>query len=318
MGCMVCLPLVSIMSGMRRHADADGNVIAHVNEKTMSHKYNLIIQGDDVATPHLKTLYSLARASGIERIADQAFRLPEADPTTRDAVAQLCETAQLDYAFVPAGRKLADFKLIAMDMDSTVITIECLDEIADFVGKKAEVSAITEAAMRGEITDWKESFRRRVALLAGLDHTAMQRVYDERLKLTPGAEQLIAAARKAGIKLVLVSGGFTFFTERLKTRLGLDYAFSNTVEITDGKFTGQVLGDLVDGEAKAQHVTRVMRELGIAKEQAIAIGDGANDLRMMGEVGVGIAFHAKPVVRAQATYALSHVGLDGVVNLFAG
>jgi phosphoserine phosphatase len=280
--------------------------------------HNLIIQGQDVSTPDLKSLYAIAGASGIERIAHQAFRLPNADPATKDAVAGHCEDAQLDFAFVPAGRKLSDFKLIAMDMDSTVITIECLDEIADFVGKKTEVSAITEAAMRGEITDWKDSFRRRVALLEGLDHGAMQRVYDERLKLTPGAEQLIAAAKKAGIKLVLVSGGFTFFTERLKTRLALDYAFSNNVEVIENKFTGKVLGDLVDGEAKAQHVKRVMAELGIAKEQAIAIGDGANDLRMMGEVGVGIAFHAKPVVRAQATYALSHVGLDGVVNLFAG
>jgi phosphoserine phosphatase len=279
--------------------------------------YNLIVQGEDVSTPDLKSLYAIAEASAIERVADQAFRLPNANPDSKNEVALRCEAAQLDYAFVPAGRKLGDFKLIAMDMDSTVITIECLDEIADFVGKKAEVSAITEAAMRGEITDWKESFRRRVALLAGLDQTAMQRVYDERLKLTPGAEQLIAAAKKAGIKLVLVSGGFTFFTSRLKTRLGFDYEFSNTIEIVDGKFTGQVLGDLVDGEAKALHVMRVMRDLGIAKEQAIAIGDGANDLRMMGEVGVGVAFHAKPIVRAQATYALSHRGLDGVVNLFA-
>ena len=279
--------------------------------------YNLIIQGEDVSTPDLKALYAIAEASAIERVADQAFRLPNANSAKKNEVAVHCDAARLDYAFVPAGRKLSEFKLIAMDMDSTVITIECLDEIADFVGKKAEVSAITEAAMRGEITDWKESFRRRVSLLAGLDHSAMERVYDERLKLTPGAEQLVAAAKKAGIKLVLVSGGFTFFTSRLKARLGFDYEFSNTIEIVDRKFTGKVLGDLVDGEAKARHVTRVMRELGIAKDQAIAIGDGANDLRMMSEVGVGIAFHAKPVVRAQATYALSHVGLDGVVNLFA-
>jgi phosphoserine phosphatase len=283
-----------------------------------STRFNLIIQGQDVSTPDLKSLYAIATASGIERVADQAFRLPDADPAKKDAVAKHCEDAALDFAFVPAGRKLSDFKLIAMDMDSTVITIECLDEIADFVGRKAEVSAITEAAMRGEITDWKDSFRRRVALLEGLDHGAMQRVYDERLKLTLGAEQLISAAKKHGIKLVLVSGGFTFFTERLKARLALDYAFSNNIEVLDNKFTGRVLGDLVDGEAKAQHVKRLMGELGIAKEQAMAIGDGANDLRMMSEVGVGIAFHAKPIVRAQATYALSHVGLDGVVNLFAG
>lgn len=278
--------------------------------------HNLIIQGADVSTPDLKRLYVIAEASGIERIADMAFRLPNANIRKRDDVALHCDAAALDWAFMPAGRKWSDLGLIAMDMDSTLITIECLDEIADFVGKKAEVAAITEAAMRGEIADWKESFRRRVALLAGLDVSAMERVYNERLQLTPGAETLIGAAKASGIKLLLVSGGFVFFTDRLKGRLGLDYAYSNTVEIIDGKFTGQVLGDLVDGVGKARHVARTLAELGISKDQAVAIGDGANDLRMMQEVGTGIAFHAKPVVRAQATCALSHVGLDGVVNLF--
>jgi len=278
--------------------------------------HHLIIQGEDISTPDLKRLYVLAEAGGIERIADMAFRLPNANIRKRDEVAAHCEYSQLDFAFVLVGQRFADLKLIAMDMDSTLITIECLDEIADFVGKKAEVAAITEAAMRGEIADWKESFRRRVALLAGLDVSAMEQVYNERLKLTPGAEVLISKAKAAGIKLMLVSGGFTFFTDRLKERLGLDYAYSNTVEIINDKFTGQVLGALVDGEGKAQHVSRVMAELGITKDQAVAIGDGANDLRMMQEVGTGIAFHAKPVVRVQATHAISHVGLDGVVNLF--
>ena len=278
--------------------------------------HHLIIQGVDVSTPDLKRLYVIAEAGGIERISDMAFRLPNANIRKQDDVAAHCDAASLDWAFVPLGNKWDRLRLIAMDMDSTLITIECLDEIADFVGKKAEVAAITEAAMRGEIADWKESFRRRVALLAGLDVSAMERVYNERLKLTPGAEVLVSKARAAGIKLMLVSGGFTFFTDRLKARLELDYAFSNTVEIIDGKFTGQVLGDLVDGEGKAQHVARIMTELGITKDQAVAIGDGANDLRMMQEVGTGIAFHAKPVVRMQATHALSHVGLDGVVNLF--
>lgn len=278
--------------------------------------HNLIIQGADVSTPDLKRLYVIAEASGIERISDMAFRLPDANIRRRDDVAAHCDAASLDWAFMPAGRKWSDLGLIAMDMDSTLITIECLDEIADFVGKKAEVAAITEAAMRGEIADWKESFRRRVALLAGLDVSAMERVYNERLQLTPGAEALVAKAKAAGIKLLLVSGGFVFFTDRLKARLSLDFAYSNTVEIVGGKFTGAVIGDLVDGEAKARHVARTMTELGIARDQAVAIGDGANDLPMMREVGTGIAFHAKPVVRAQATCALSHVGLDGVVNLF--
>ncbi|MBL8518673.1 MAG: phosphoserine phosphatase SerB [Betaproteobacteria bacterium] len=278
--------------------------------------HHLIIQGHDVSTPDLKRLHAIAEAGGIERIGDMAFRLPNANIRKRDEVATHCEVAQLDFAFVPPGRKWSDLRLIAMDMDSTLITIECLDEIADFVGKKAEVAAITEAAMRGEIADWKESFRRRVALLAGLDVSAMERVYNERLTLTPGAEALISKAKAAGIKLLLVSGGFTFFTDRLKARLSLDYAYSNTVEIVDGKFTGQVLGDLVDGAEKARLVRDTMARLSITPGQTVAIGDGANDLPMMREVGTGIAFHAKPVVRAQATLALSHAGLDGVLNLF--
>lgn len=282
----------------------------------MSAVHNLIIQGQDVSTPDLKRLYVIAEASGIERIADMAFRLPDANIRRRDAVAAHCESSHLDFAFVPIRRHWADLKLIAMDMDSTLINIECLDEIAGFAGKKDEVSAITEAAMRGEIADWKESFRRRVAMLEGLDASVMERVWKEKLRLNDGAVELIAHAKAAGIQLMLVSGGFTFFTDRLKAQLGLDYAYSNTVEIIDGTFTGQVLGDLVDGEAKAGHVARMIAELGISKDQAIAIGDGANDLPMMREAGIGIAFHAKPVVRAQATYAVSHVGLDGIVNLF--
>lgn len=278
--------------------------------------HHLIIQGEDVSTPDLKQLHALSEANGIERVGDMAFRLMQANIRKQAEVAAHCEVAQLDWAFVPIGRHWQDLRLIAMDMDSTLITIECLDEIADFVGKKEEVAAITEAAMRGEITDWKESFRRRVALLAGLDVSAMERVYAERLKLTPGAETLIREAKSAGIHLLLVSGGFNFFTERLKARLGLDAAHSNSVEIVDGKFTGRVLGELVDGAEKARLVRQTIAALGITPAQAVAIGDGANDLPMMREVGTGIAFHAKPVVRAQATHALSHVGLDGVVNLF--
>lgn len=278
--------------------------------------HNLIIQGQDVATQDLKRLYAITEASNIERIGDMSFRLPNANIRRREDVARHCDAAQLDFAFVPVRTCWADLKLIAMDMDSTLINIECLDEIADFAGKKAEVSAITEAAMRGEIADWKESFRQRVALLAGLDASVMERVRTERLQLNPGAMELVAQAKAVNIKLMLVSGGFTFFTDYLKQLLQLDYSFSNTVEIVDGKFTGQVLGDLVDGEAKARHLSSVLAELGLRKEEVIAIGDGANDLPMMRVAGAGIAFHAKPIVRTQATYALSHVGLDGVVNLF--
>jgi phosphoserine phosphatase len=202
-----------------------------------------------------------------------------------------------------------------MDMDSTLITIECIDEIADFVGKKNEVAAITASAMRGEI-DWPESLRQRVALLAGLDETVLQRVYEERLVLSPGAELLIATAKKAGINTLLVSGGFTFFTERLKTRLGLDFAFSNTLDIVDGKLTGRVTGVLCDAASKAQHVRETAASLGLQKAQIIVIGDGANDLHMMREAGMSVAYRAKPVVQAEATVAINYVGLDGVLALF--
>ena len=168
--------------------------------------------------------------------------------------------------------------------------------------------------MRGEI-DLAESLRRRVSLLAGLDQSALQRVYDERLRLSPGAEILLAAARAAGIRTLLVSGGFTFFTERLQPRLGLDYTAANTLDVSDGKLTGRLLGDIVDAQGKADWLNRVRSRLGLNKAQVIAMGDGANDLKMMAEAGVSIAYRAKPVVRAQASYALNRVGLDGVIPL---
>jgi len=280
---------------------------------------DLIVQAEDIATPDLKALHALSGASGIARIdgvAHQAFRLLNANATTRDAVTAHCAKAKLDFAFMPTGSRLADFGLIAMDMDSTLITIECIDEIADFTGRKAEVAAITASAMRGEI-DWPESLRRRVALLAGLDEAVLQRVYDERLKLSPGAEALIAAAKKRGIKLLLVSGGFTFFTERLKSRLGIDYAFSNTLEIIDGKLTGKVVGPLCDADAKARHLQEVAASLSLPREKCIAIGDGANDLKMMAAAGLSIAYRAKPVVQMQASVAINHLGLDALPALFA-
>lgn len=235
----------------------------------------------------------------------------------RDAARTLGETHGVDAGLVPAGQRLADFRLMAFDMDSTLITIECIDEIADFIGKKPEVAAITEAAMRGEIKDFKESLRRRVALLEGLDESALQRVYDERLQLTPGAPALLEAARAAGLKLLLVSGGFTFFTERLRERLGLDFARSNTLEVVDGRLTGRVLGEIVDAAGKREAVLEACRAIGCTPGQAIVLGDGANDLEMMGVAGISVAYRAKPVVRAQTTYGLNHCGLDAVVRLFA-
>ena len=182
---------------------------------------NLVIHGEDVSTPDLKELHRIARGSAIERVSDSAFRITQADASTREAVAAHCAQARLDWGFIEEGRKLADFRLLAMDMDSTLIGIECIDEIADFAGRKAEVAAVTAAAMRGEI-DWPESLRRRVAALAGLEESVLQRVYDERLRFNPGAERLIAAARRCGLKTLLVSGGFTYFTDRVRERLKLD------------------------------------------------------------------------------------------------
>jgi len=200
-------------------------------------------------------------------------------------------------------------------MDSTLITIECIDELGDFAGKKAEIAAITAQAMRGEI-EYRESLRRRVNALSGLDEKVLFRVYDERLKLTPGAEALVSACKKHGVQLLLVSGGFTFFTERLKARLGLDHTLSNVLEVKDGKLTGALVGDIVDADAKAAKFRQVLSSLQAGKKQSVAIGDGANDLKMMAEAGISIAFRAKPVVRAQASCALNWCGLDAVVNLF--
>ena len=276
---------------------------------------NLVIQGDDVETGDLKSLAKLAGGAAIERISDTGFRITQADPAAAVQVAAHCARARLDWGFVEEGRTLGDFRLLAMDMDSTLICIECIDEIADFAGRKAEVAAVTAAAMRGEI-DWPESLRQRVAALAGLDESALHRVYDERLRLNPGAERLLAAARKLGIKTLLVSGGFTYFTDRVRDRLKLDYAYSNVLVAEAGKLTGTVTGPLVDAAGKAAHVARLKKELGIPPRAVLVIGDGANDLPMMAEAGTSIAYHAKPVVKEKATYALDFAGLDGVLNLF--
>jgi phosphoserine phosphatase len=275
---------------------------------------NLIVQGRDIPTPSLKQLAKLTGAQAIEAVSPTAFRLLAADDGPRAEVAAFCEANALDHGWVPAARRIRDFGLLVMDMDSTLITIECIDEIADMQGLKPQVSAITEAAMRGEI-DFAESLRRRVSLLEGLDQSALQRVYDERLQLSPGAETLLAVARAAGIRTLLVSGGFTFFTERLKPRLGLDYTAANTLDVNGGKLTGRVLGDIVDAQGKADWLNRVRTELKLSREQVIAMGDGANDLKMMAEAGVSIAYRAKPVVREKASYALNQVGLQGVIPL---
>jgi phosphoserine phosphatase len=276
---------------------------------------NLIIQATrSIELQHLEHIAKLTQSPHGIALSTNAYRLNDAQ--IHADLAAYCLANELDFGFVPQGKTLADFGLAVIDMDSTLITIECIDEIADMQGLKPQVAAITEAAMRGEL-DFAESLRRRVALLAGLDESALQRVYGERLQLSAGAEVMLASLKAHGIKTLLVSGGFVFFTERLQQRLGLDYTHANTLEIIGGKLTGRVLGNIVDAQAKADWLVKTREALHLKPEQVIAIGDGANDLKMLAQAGVGIAFHAKPVVRTQTSYALNFVGLDGVINLFA-
>jgi len=274
---------------------------------------NLVVQGPALAAGDLEALALLAKPQAVRAIAPRAFRL--AGALKNEGIAPLCEARRIDHAWMEEGRRFADLRLLAMDMDSTLITMETIDELGDLAGRKAEIAAITEQAMRGEI-EYRESLRRRVRALAGLPESSLQKIYDQRLRLTPGAEALISACKRHGVQLLLVSGGFTFFTERLKQRLGLHHTASNVLEVKDGKLTGALLGEIVDADAKAAKFRRVCKDLNASRENTVAIGDGANDLKMMAESGLSVAFRAKPVVRAEASCALNWSGLDGVVNLF--
>ena len=239
------------------------------------------------------------------------------DTTQRENLRAIAARFNSDLCFLDVDLQPIDFKILAMDMDSTLINIECIDEIADFTGKKAAVAQITEATMRGEIKDFQESLRRRVALLEGVSADALEAVYRERLRPNPGAVDLLAGANERGLYTLLVSGGFTFFTEKLQQQLGFKQAQANTLEIIDGKLTGKVLGNIVDGVAKADYLDEACRLLGCTKANAMTIGDGANDLIMMNGSGISIAYQAKPIVKEKADAAFDRVGLDAALLLIS-
>jgi phosphoserine phosphatase len=270
---------------------------------------------DDLAT--------VARAAAVHRAPDtecgRTWWFRQCDPQAQGAVLAWAAARQVDFAWIPAARSITDFKLVAFDMDSTLITIECIDEIADYAGVKAEVAAITEAAMQGRIGDYADSLRQRVRLLAGLSVKVLEDVYRERLQLTPGADRLLRALHAAGIQTLLVSGGFTYFADRLRTRLGLCETLANVLEVQDGRLTGRLIGEIVDARAKAARLLNLAERMGVEPGRgAVAIGDGANDLPMMAAAAVSIAHRAKPAVRRAATHGIDHVGLDGAWPMLCG
>ncbi|MDO9366597.1 MAG: phosphoserine phosphatase SerB [Methylotenera sp.] len=273
----------------------------------------LVVQSSAISISHLAHIHQLCNTSvQFVQIAQYAYYLANQSPLP--SVQQFCTDQHIDCAYVDDKQHIKNFGLCVMDMDSTLINIECIDEIADMMNLKPQVSAITESAMRGEI-DFATSLKQRVALLKGLDESALQRVIDERLKLNPGALEWIAACKVNHIKTMVVSGGFTLFANHVQKLLGLDYAIANTFEVINGKLTGQILGDIVDADRKAQELVKLRDDLGLTPDQTIAIGDGAHDLKLLSAAAVGVAYHAKPIVQQQASYALNFVGLDGIANL---
>ena len=273
--------------------------------------YTAIIQGPKLSPQHAEEIAN--ELQGVLK-TDNGFEIALTNAAEKTQLRELGQRYRCDINVLPNNFARDQVKLIISDMDSTLIAIECIDEIADFIGAKPQVAAITESAMRGEI-DFSESLKRRVGLLEGLPVDALEKVYEQRLRLNPGAEALIATAQANHIHTALVSGGFTFFTNKLQQRLGLDSVLANQLEIENGKLTGRVLGDIVDGDVKLKFLNQLIDDLGITAGQTVALGDGANDLKMLNGSGLGVAYHAKPKVQDQADCCINHNGLDAVLGL---
>lgn len=278
---------------------------------------NLVVQGYALNAATILSLTKLFGTDDVKLVDACACRIKvRKNKATRAKAARFCAAAALDWAWIPDNRSLKNFGLFVTDMDSTLINIECIDEIADMQGVKDEVAAITELAMQGEI-DFRTSLNRRVSLLAGLHEQALAKVYAKRLRLNPGAESLMASLKAAGVRTALVSGGFDFFTEHMRRELGFDYAWANELEVVDGYLTGRVTGSVIDAQAKADLLIATRNTLGLAPEQVLCCGDGANDIPMFRAAGFGVAYRPKPALRKIANCCLDHVGLEGIARMFA-
>ncbi len=276
----------------------------------------LVVQAPHIQLGHLQHIHTLSHqphGAQFIQIDQHAYYLP--NQQTNQAVLDFCREQQIDCAYVADNLTLQSIKFAVMDMDSTLINIECIDEIADIAGIKPQIAAITERTMRGEL-DFKQSLRERVALLAGLPETALQQVIQDRLQANPGAQHWLETCKQYNIKTMLVSGGFEQFAHHVQKKLGIDFSAANRLEIIDQKLTGNLIGDIVDGQAKADFMCYQAAQLGVQLSETIAIGDGANDLIMMQNAAAGIAYHAKPIVQQQASYAINYCGLDAIANLF--
>lgn len=280
---------------------------------------SIVLQAPSLSLSQLEQAAALASANQLILLGAHAGLLADVDIESIEQIRQWATQQHCDFAFFPQGlAEWKNMKVLAMDMDSTLINIECIDEIAAIAGRKEQVATITEAAMRGEIKDFSESLRRRVAMLEGVHSSALEQVYQEKLFLNPGAELLLQKAHEAGIKTLLVSGGFTFFTQRLQKRLGLYETHANTLEIDEkGYLTGRVLGSIVDAQAKADYLKALAQQVGADRSQCIAMGDGSNDLLMMENADYSVAYRAKPIVQEKARFSINHSGLDAVLKWFS-